>query len=89
MQGYADTANVQLIVQLPAFIDVGAGNAYATIPTVLIATRRDGSQQTFAGCYITHKVNIQPDVWHLSRARIAPAAANLAIPSALVQACAT
>jgi len=89
VQGYADTASVQLIVQLPAFIDVGAGNAYANIPTVLIATKRDGSQQTFAGCYTTHKVNIQPDVWHLARARIALAAAGLAIPSVLAQACTT
>ena len=89
VQGYADTASVQLIVQLPAFIDAGAGNAYANIPTVLIATTRDGSEQTFAGCYTTHKVNIQPDVWHLARATIALAAAGLAIPSALAQVCAT
>jgi hypothetical protein len=89
VQGYADTASVQLIVQLPAFIGVGAGNAYANIATVLIATRRDRSQQTFAGCYTTHKVNIQPNVWHLARATIAPAASSLAIPSALAQACAT
>jgi len=89
VQGYADTASVQLIVQLPAFIDVGAGNAYANIPTVLIATRRDGSQQIFAGCYTTHKVNIQPDVWHLARATIALAAAGLDIPPVLALACAT
>jgi len=88
-QGYANTASVQLIVQLPAFIDAGAGNLHAAIPTVLIATTRDGSQQTFVGCYTTHKVNIQPDVWHLARATIAPAGADLAIPSALAQACAT
>ena len=89
VQGYADTASVQLIVQLPAFIDVGAGNAYANIATVLIASRRDGSQQTFVGCYTTHKVNIQPDVWHLARATVALAAPNPAIPPALAQACAT
>lgn len=88
-QGYADTASVQLIVQLPAFIDAGTGNLHAAIPTVFVATKRDGSQQTFVGCYITHKVNIQPDVWHLARATVAPAAANLAIASALSKACAT
>jgi len=89
VQGYADTASVQLIVQLPAFIDAGAGNLHAAIPTVLVATKHDASQQTFVGCYTTHKINIQPDVWHLARATIAPAAANPAIPSALAQACAT
>jgi len=88
-QGYADTASVQLIVQLPAFIDAGAGNVYSNIATVLIATTREGDQQTFVGCYTTHKVNIQPDVWHLARATIKPAAANRAIPSVLAQACAT
>lgn len=88
-QGYADTASVQLVVQLPAFIDVGAGNLHAAIPTVLAATKRDGSQQFFVGCYIIHKANIQPDVWHLARATIAPAATNLDLPATLAQACAT
>jgi hypothetical protein len=55
---------------------------------VLLATTREGSQQIFVGCYTTHKVNIQPDVWHLARATITPAAATVAIPSALAQACA-
>jgi hypothetical protein len=88
-QGYADTASVQLIVQLPAFVDAGAGNLHAAIPTVLVAMKRDGSQQTFVGCYTTHKANIQPDVWHLARATVAPSPASLDIPSALAQACAT
>ena len=69
VQGYADTASVQLIVQPPTFIDVGAGNLHAAIPTVLVATKRDGSQQRFGGCYVTHKANIQPDVWHCRRRR--------------------
>jgi hypothetical protein len=88
-QGYADTASVQLIVQLPAFTDAGTGNLHAAIPTVLIATKRDGNQQTFVGCYTTQKVNIQPDVWHLVRATVALAEASLNISSALAQACAT
>jgi hypothetical protein len=88
VQGYADTASVQLIVQLPAFIDAGAGNLHAAIPTVLVAAKRDGSQQVFVGCYTTHKLNIQPDVWHLARAMVAPAAVNVDLPSALTQGCA-
>jgi hypothetical protein len=59
------------------------------MPTVLLATKRDGSQQRFVGCYTTHKANIQPDVWHLAGATVAPATTNLDIPSALAQACAT
>ena len=88
-QGYADTASVQLIVQLPVFVDAGAGNLHAAIPTVLGATQRDGSQQRFVGCYTFYKVNIQLDVWHLSIAAITPPAASMAIPSALAQACTT
>jgi hypothetical protein len=88
-QGYADTVSVQLIVQLPVYIDAGAGNLHAAIPTVLIATKPDGSRQSFVGCYTTHKVNIQPEVWHLARATVPPAATSPDIPSALAQACAT
>ena len=89
VQGYADTASVQLIVEPPTFIDAGAGNLHAAIPTVLLATKRDGSQQRFGGCYVTRKANIQPDVWHLARATVAPVPASLDILSALAQACAT
>jgi hypothetical protein len=89
VQGYADTASIQLIVQPPTFIDAGAGNLHAAIPTVLVATKRDGSQQFFVSCYVTHKANIQPDVWHLARAIVAPAAVTMDIPSAQAQACAT
>ena len=28
-QDYADTVSIQLIVQLPVFVDAGAGNLYA------------------------------------------------------------
>jgi len=70
-------------VQPPTFIDAGAGNLHAAIPRVLVATKRDGSQQLFGGCYITHKVNLQPDVWHLSQAQIAPLDASTSIPTLL------
>ena len=89
MQGDADTMSVQPIVQLPAFIGVGAGNGYSNRATVMIVTWHDRSQQTFVGCYTTHKVNVQHDVWHLARATITPAAANVTILSARTQACAT
>jgi hypothetical protein len=69
------------------FVDAGAGNLHAAIPTVLGATQREGSQQSCGGCYTTHKVNIQPDVWHLSFAAITPPAASMGITSALAQAC--
>ncbi len=93
VQGYQDTASVLLIVRPPTMIDVGAGNAYARIPTVLVARHTDGSTQTFAGCYTTHKINLQPpdvpqpDVWHITQATIAPVASGASIPALLAQGC--
>ncbi|MBC8161180.1 MAG: hypothetical protein H7Z42_08165, partial [Roseiflexaceae bacterium] len=87
-QGYANTTRVQLIVQPPTFIDAGAGNLHAAIPTFLVATQSDGSQQYFAGCYTVHKANIQTDVWHLAQAQITPVDAGTSIPEILTQACA-
>jgi len=69
-QGYADTAAVTLTTG-DYRIDVGAGNAYAPVPVVLVATHLHTGKQTFYGCYITHKVNIQADqTWFISRASI-------------------
>jgi hypothetical protein len=88
VRGYADTTSVLLIVRPPTRIDVGAGNAYTQIPTVLVASRTDGSTQSFAGCYTAHRINLQPsDTWHLSRATIAPVASDASIPALLAQEC--
>lgn len=75
--GFADTAAVQVFVQLPIFEDAGAGNAHASVPTLVIANRKNGTQAYFAGCFITHKTNVpvgdaaQPDPnWHLQSAKL-------------------
>src|SRR5689334_532167 len=86
--GQVDLGNIRKFGHTPAGVQ-RAGNLHAALPTVLVATKPDGSQQSFVGCYTTHKANIQPDVWHLARATVAPAAVSLDIPSALAQACAT
>lgn len=88
VQGYANTANVQLIVQPPTTSDIGAGQIYVTIPTVLRVTNGDGSTTLFAGCYSAHTTNIEPQPWRLSRATIAPAATGAGIPALFVQGCA-
>ncbi len=67
VQGYANTASVQITIGNYQ-IGAAAGNAYASVPTVLISTNNNGTKQTFYGCYITHKVNIEPDQpWYISR----------------------
>jgi hypothetical protein len=68
--GYKDTASVALTTG-PYRIDVGAGNAYAAVPVVLVATQTNGSTQTFSGCYTTHRINIEPDdPWAIESAAI-------------------
>jgi hypothetical protein len=75
--GFADTASAQVLVQEPIFEDAGAGNVHASIPTLVIANRRNGTQAYFAGCFITHKTNVpvgnatEPDPnWHLQSAKL-------------------
>jgi hypothetical protein len=89
VQGYAETASVQLIVEPPTRMEGAAGSVYVSIPTVLIATHHDGSKHTFAGCYVARTSNIDPPDgnWRLYQATIRPAAAE-AIPMELGRACA-
>jgi len=75
--GFADTASVQALVQLPIFEDAGAGNVYASAPTFLIANRTDGTQVYYAGCFTTHKTNVpvgdapEPDPnWYLREGKL-------------------
>jgi hypothetical protein len=73
-QGYANTDHVTVTLgQIQS--DAGAGNLYATVPVVIVATQRDGAQRAFCGTYTLHRANIPPfDLlgWHISRAAIAP-----------------
>jgi len=92
-QGYADTAVVVGIVRLPLREGVAAGSSYASLQTVLISIRNNGSQQVYAGCYVGRRSNVPagdsptPDPnWRLYDGRAA-AAANLVTPALLAQAC--
>ncbi len=76
--GFADTQGARAFVRLPVFPDASAGNVYASLPTLVIATKLDGSQQIFEGCFTAHKVNIpvgnatEPDPnWSLRDATLA------------------
>jgi hypothetical protein len=86
--GYANTAAVQLIVQPPTFIDVGAGNARAAIPTALVARLRSGGSEVFVGCYVAHKANIEPGaLWGIERAQVAQVDTAASLPALLAQSC--
>lgn len=75
--GFADTLQTDVLVRLPVYVGVGAGNAYANVPTMLITQHRDGTTHYFAGCFTTHKVNVpvgnatEPDPnWTIQRGRL-------------------
>jgi hypothetical protein len=75
--GFADTLSAQVLVQEPIFEDAGAGNVHASIPTLVIANRKNGTQAYFAGCFITHKTNVpvgnatEPNPnWYLQSAKL-------------------
>lgn len=75
--GFADTYSASVIVRLPIFVGVGAGNAYANIPTLVSAQHRDGTAHYYAGCFTAHKVNVpvgnatEPDPnWHIQQGRL-------------------
>jgi hypothetical protein len=85
--GYADTASVQLLITPPTNFQGAAGSSFVGIPTLLIATHNDGSQQTFAGCYTARASNVQPDGWRLFRADIAPVPNNPPVAPLLARDC--
>ncbi len=54
--GYSDTVSVTVYIGKYEQ-DAGAGNVYASVPTVLVAAHTDGSVHTYAACYILHHTN--------------------------------
>ena len=75
--GFADTLSADVLFRLPIFEDAGAGNVYASVPTLLIANRKNGTQAYFAGCFTTHRTNVpvgnatEPDPnWYLQKATL-------------------
>jgi hypothetical protein len=93
VQGYKDTASVTVYTG-KVTTDAGAGNVYASVPTVLVATHTDNTVHTFYGCYILHHTNpgIDPDpnaaLWKISRATIAEDKANTPVATLLARPCA-
>ncbi len=71
--GFADTAKVQALVQLPIHEEVAVGGVQASVSTLLIATLRDGTQGYYSGCFTTNKVNADnaPNSnWYLLNAKL-------------------
>jgi hypothetical protein len=64
---------------------------YASVPTLLMATHVDGSQQNLVGCYVARRPNVgQPEderLWSLFDATIGPAPGNASDALLLADAC--
>ncbi|MBI5931121.1 MAG: hypothetical protein HY862_17560 [Chloroflexi bacterium] len=67
-QGFANTADVVVAVALLIQEDGAAGTIFAAVPTLLVATQNDGTQQAFVGCFVTRVSNVptgdDPDPSH-------------------------
>ena len=55
-QGYANTDTVQITMG-EIYGDAGAGNFFYTVPVTLSSQQKNGSIQTFVGCYTLHLAN--------------------------------
>jgi heat shock protein HslJ len=91
-RGFADTERVRLLVEPPSRIDGAAGSLYAEIPTILVARHRNGTERIFAGCYVLRRSNVRSsdgadDGWHIYKAKLRPAGANVSTPTLLDQTC--
>ncbi len=90
-QGYADTTSVFLVVSPPTRLEGAAGSTYASVPVLLIATHTDGSQHSFAGCYVARMTNFASaeQEWSLYSGTLAPTPGNTTNVTLLAQACET
>ena len=70
--GYTKTKSIAAHLGSPV-LGGAAGSTYATVPSVIVSTMTDGSQQTFCGNYTMRQINVQPFQllgWHIDSAAI-------------------
>lgn len=94
-RGFEDTETIQLIVQPPTRYEGAAGSIYVSIPTALVATHTDETEQTFVGCFVARMSNLVPpdeadeDTWYLYSADVVEVVEDDAsIAPLLLEACA-
>ncbi|HXU25223.1 MAG TPA: hypothetical protein VN697_14440 [Tepidiformaceae bacterium] len=70
--GYTNTKSIAAHLGSPV-LGGAAGSVYATVPSVIVSTMKDGSQQTFCGNYTMRQINVRPFEllgWHIDSAAI-------------------
>lgn len=86
-RGFADTDNVRLLVDPATHVEGAAGSVYADIPTIVVATTRNGSERLFAGCYVMRRSNVQDRGWQIYRGDISPVPSSSRLSRILSQGC--
>ncbi len=73
VRGFSDTAHVTAVVWPPSWWEGAAGSMYTSVPTILIAMHKDGSEHYFVGCYMLHRTNPEtagkPTFWGINQAQ--------------------
>jgi hypothetical protein len=92
--GFSDTVSAIAMVAVPYLTDAGAGNIYASVPTVVIAQLTNGPEAYYAGCFVTHKTNVpvgnatEPDPnWYLRSADLVRVTTAYAALASMATAC--
>ena len=76
IRGFSDTAKVKLLVDPSPQVEGAAGSSYASVSSMLISQRQNGSERLFAGCYELKKSNLRPEDgalrqgWRISRVNL-------------------
>ncbi len=86
-RGFADTDRVRVMVDPATGVEGAAGSVYASIPTVVIATARNGSERLFAGCYVMRRSNVQDRGWQIYRADVLQVPWNTRLSQILSRGC--
>ena len=73
VRGFSDTEHVTAVVWPPTWWEGAAGSFYTSVPTILVAKHKDGSEHYFAGCYALRRANPEmagkPTSWGINQAQ--------------------
>jgi heat shock protein HslJ len=88
-RGYSDTQRVRFLVEQSFRIEGAAGSLFASVPTMIIARTKKGTEQLFAGCYVLRKSNVEepPTGWHIHKALVSPVTQTRMISKLLFSQC--
>ena len=60
-QGFANLDSVTVIAGMPYRREGAAGSIYAEVPVLVLATNNDGSEESYAGCFVAQGTNLGPE----------------------------